>query len=671
MSLPVPNLDDLTFQQIVDHARKLIPFYCPEWTDHNISDPGITMVELFASMTEMLLYRVNQVPEKMYSTFLNMLGVRMAEARAAQAKITFYLSSSRLPEPQAIAAGTEVATVRTETDPAIVFTTEEELVLRPPTLSGVYNISAQSQPNNSNSWLPFDLADLKLGRHIPVFPPSLASGDMFCLALEADHSNHVLALRFSIARVSGSGVNPDAPPIEWVVWSAQANSYLPCEKEVDTTGGFSQDGEVLLYLPAMSPQQIDGRSYYLLCCRLTRVQDTTQNRYQHQPTLSSVEIEVRGGTVAARQAVVVRNEFIGESDGSAGQRFTLRNDSLLERLPDQEFLLVTRPGEPQPERWHEVRDFADAGPESKVYSLDSRTGELTLGPLLPQPEGGAKSYGAAPPRGSRLAFSQYRYGGGVRGNVPRGAIRVLKSSIPYIARVLNRSAAVGGLDAQSPAEARLLAPQKLRERTRAVTADDYEALACEIAGVYAAHCYGPGAQPGAAGELRPGQVGLALLPARPANHADTRPGLIAIEQMRASRELCDLVAGELRKRSVLGVNVIARTATLVVVRVVVRMHLRQPLNSGQRDLIRQRVEEALYGYLNPYSGGPTGKGWPFGRNLYSAELFTLLLQRTPELEYIERLELYAGDQSEAVAQIAVAHDGLICSGMHVVEIAGM
>ena len=48
MRLPAPNLDDRRFQDILDEARRLIPRYCPEWTDHNLSDPGITLLELFA-----------------------------------------------------------------------------------------------------------------------------------------------------------------------------------------------------------------------------------------------------------------------------------------------------------------------------------------------------------------------------------------------------------------------------------------------------------------------------------------------------------------------------------------------------------------------------------------------------------------------------------------------
>ena len=51
--IPAPKLDDRTYADIVAEAMRLIPRYCPEWTNHNPSDPGITIVELTAWMTEL------------------------------------------------------------------------------------------------------------------------------------------------------------------------------------------------------------------------------------------------------------------------------------------------------------------------------------------------------------------------------------------------------------------------------------------------------------------------------------------------------------------------------------------------------------------------------------------------------------------------------------------
>src|SRR4051794_2404263 len=61
MSLPTPNLDDRTFQELVDEAKRYVQRRCPSWTNHNVSDPGVTLIETFAWMTDLLLYRLNRV----------------------------------------------------------------------------------------------------------------------------------------------------------------------------------------------------------------------------------------------------------------------------------------------------------------------------------------------------------------------------------------------------------------------------------------------------------------------------------------------------------------------------------------------------------------------------------------------------------------------------------
>ncbi|MGH3943140.1 MAG: hypothetical protein ACRDTG_31860 [Pseudonocardiaceae bacterium] len=73
MPIPLPNLDDRTFADLTEEARALLPVLCPEWTDHNPSDPGIVLVELLAWLTEMLLFSVNQIPAANTHKFLGLL----------------------------------------------------------------------------------------------------------------------------------------------------------------------------------------------------------------------------------------------------------------------------------------------------------------------------------------------------------------------------------------------------------------------------------------------------------------------------------------------------------------------------------------------------------------------------------------------------------------------
>lgn len=73
MPLDLPNLDDRTYDDLMQEALSLLPIYAPDWTNHNPSDPGITLIELFAYLTEMLLYRQNQVTNANRQAFLNLI----------------------------------------------------------------------------------------------------------------------------------------------------------------------------------------------------------------------------------------------------------------------------------------------------------------------------------------------------------------------------------------------------------------------------------------------------------------------------------------------------------------------------------------------------------------------------------------------------------------------
>src|ERR1051325_3550998 len=242
MPLPTPQLDDRRFQDIVDQAKTLIPQYCPEWTDHNVSDPGVALIELFAWMTDLLLYRVNQVPDKMYTTFLELIGVRLEPPRAARAPITFYLSAAQSSDVT-IPEDTEIATVRTETSPAIVFSTERSARIRRPVLAGAFTRDIERK--GEGEWVEHDLAQIDMpGRGIPVFSAHPEPGDAFYLACSADMSQHVLTLIVDCDVAKGAGVDPTQPPIIWEAWQGGGARWATCDIESDGTGGFNWSGEV-------------------------------------------------------------------------------------------------------------------------------------------------------------------------------------------------------------------------------------------------------------------------------------------------------------------------------------------------------------------------------------------------------------------------------------------
>lgn len=73
MPLPIPSLDDRTFEQLVAEGRALIPRHSPAWTNHNMSDPGITLLELFAFLTESAIFQADQLPATTLEAFLRLI----------------------------------------------------------------------------------------------------------------------------------------------------------------------------------------------------------------------------------------------------------------------------------------------------------------------------------------------------------------------------------------------------------------------------------------------------------------------------------------------------------------------------------------------------------------------------------------------------------------------
>ena len=83
MPLPMPNLDDRNFADLLEDAKRRIKQYSPDWDDVSPSDPGAVLLELFAYLTDQMIYRLNRLPEKAYIAFLRLLGVSLYPPAAA------------------------------------------------------------------------------------------------------------------------------------------------------------------------------------------------------------------------------------------------------------------------------------------------------------------------------------------------------------------------------------------------------------------------------------------------------------------------------------------------------------------------------------------------------------------------------------------------------------
>src|SRR5262249_10130529 len=163
-------------------------------------------------------------------------------------------------------------------------------------------------------------------------------------------------------------VDPTQPPLQWEAWQGGASRWVPCEVEIDGTGGFNWSGEIVLHLPSMAKVTFREVPAYWLRCRLTEPKPGTTS-YELSPELERLRLESRGGTVMARHAVTIPNAVLGRSTGVPGEIFRLANTPVLAGDPTRDYLVVEPPGG-EPERWHEVADFGDSGADHRHYTLD-------------------------------------------------------------------------------------------------------------------------------------------------------------------------------------------------------------------------------------------------------------------------------------------------------------
>src|SRR5262245_15427320 len=89
MPLPAPPVALLSYRQLVREALERVPSHTPEWTNLNDADPGVTIVQLFAFLTETLSYRADLIPERNRRKFLQLLGVPLRPAQAATGLVAF------------------------------------------------------------------------------------------------------------------------------------------------------------------------------------------------------------------------------------------------------------------------------------------------------------------------------------------------------------------------------------------------------------------------------------------------------------------------------------------------------------------------------------------------------------------------------------------------------
>lgn len=398
MSLPAPNLDDRRFQQLVDDAKRMVQTRCPEWTDHNVSDPGVTLIETFAYMVDQLVYRLNQVPDRNYVKFLDLIGVRLFPATAAQVPVTFWLSAVQT-SSVIVPAGSIVATPRTEHESAINFSTTETLDIVPCTFSRVATQVAEGDVVDTTETLLHS-------RSFACFSEVPQPGDAFLIGLSDPVPSCAIELRID-ASIEGLGVDPTDPPLRWQAWCD--SEWRACEVERDETGGLNRAGSVVVHVPKGHQASVIGeeRAGWLRAIVIGNDDDPDRPQYSASPRISAVSASTIGGTANAINAETITDEVLGLSEGVPGQHFAVQRIPMAAST-DETFIEVAAGA--GWERWTPVRNFSDSEPTDLHFLLDEVAGEVVFGPSVRLPDGSFRHYGAVPPKGAPIRITSYRSG---------------------------------------------------------------------------------------------------------------------------------------------------------------------------------------------------------------------------------------------------------------------
>jgi predicted phage baseplate assembly protein len=599
MPLQAPVLDDRTFEDLYREAILRVPVYTPEWTDFNESDPGATLLELFAWLTELTIFRLNQVPDVNYIKFLQLMGLELRPAQPATAHLTFTPTAPPPTVPAAITAidaGSQIGATPASGG-LLIFETVDGLGVIPYLLGSLQVFDGTTftsvLPNNQatgNPYYPFGPQPqpgcaLYLGFDPPkgYDPTTNTNTETTRLFPEEMRFRVFLAATTQTTRVEVCkvGADPNAQPPVTLVWEYKQRDgpyWTPLVTFSDASLAFTREGDVLVEGPALPFPTVEGKQVpgetagprFWLRARIA------QGTY---PVGLEPQIDfIRPNVVSAINLATTTDEQVGVSDGSPDQTYTLRHTPVFAGS----LAIAIEQGDQVDSSWVEVGDFLASGPDDPHYTLDPASGAITFGD-------GAK--GRIPPPTATIVAASYRYGGGTSGNVLTGAINSPLLNLGAIV-VKNERPAVGGRDEQSVDELRQQAPARLRCRDRAVTADDYRALAEQAGGVARAVAL-PGMHPDVPGSNDiPGVISVAIVP-----DLDAASPVPSLDQLQSTATYLDGFR-------VITAEVYIRPPTYMRVRAVARVTC-NPLASPDR--VSQAVSDALNTFLDPL-----GRTWSLG-----------------------------------------------------------
>ncbi|QCX82332.1 hypothetical protein C9F11_43770 (plasmid) [Streptomyces sp. YIM 121038] len=577
---------------------------------------------VFTQMLTPLAERFNRLAEHGLQAVARRLGLDPPLGSPARVTMAVELAPS-LDQQVIVPAGTSFSTAPSGGEPRQSFTTLRDATLYSGTL-----VTAGVLPATSHA----------TGAAVPLAPlaQGAVAGPDECILLVLSRPlpemTCVLSLPF----------HPSVPldGLRWEAWEREG--WVPCGASVPVSLP-SQAPRFHVLVPGSHTASVfpatgtqpERQGVGLLRCRpapggsLTLVADT-------------VDLQVCGD-VTAVQGEVIPDEYLGHSDGSAGQSFELRHQiSTTHMRPRLEAVRGTRT-----QVWTMVDSFANSTARDRHFTVDPVANRIRFSP--------DPLRGALPSADSLLRIPSYHSGGGAAGNVAAGAIVILDHPRAEISAVTNPQDATGGTDPQPSASYNTLSGIT----ASAATALEIEGLVTAGGfGIAAAHC-----QPPRPGDTMP-LLRLSLLPfAQPDGQGRLTPA-----ELLPTADIQATVRTGLGPRlpAGTGLEFVDFPMSEVCATVTVRA---RPWSSPQdcQNLARAAAA-ALHRYFCPLPGaGPHSRGWPIGRCPDTGDIHQALADLT-DLEAVESAAFQPPGETHLETAVSVTVDahGLVYSGRHTV-----
>ncbi|RKH46957.1 baseplate J/gp47 family protein [Corallococcus sicarius] len=714
MPLTLPPIDDRKYQQLLDEALARIPLHNPEWTNFNKSDPGVTLLELFAFLTESLLYRANQIPERNRKKFLQLLGVPLQPASSARGMVV--LKNERGGTPQALTL-TEGVEVRAGQVP---FRTERGLDVLPVEAAFFYKrrvapedrVKAyyeqlyasftatqpppapldalqfyETTPFSPRGTEPLDLGTVALDQSLWValllrpadkkLPKALKrareaiQGKVLTLGIVPAETAHgrrlppggqatptgAAVLQFQLPRLPPGGVLPEDPALRNASWRTLATAEVPSAPVVVDIPLPATEAELSLW-SNLDPLEAGTRDF----------PPALDNEEQAGRVLTWLRITssapaatqllwtgINAAPVTQRERVT--GELLPTGTGEPDQVVKLARVPV---VPGSVRLTVIAANGTVDPDWTETDDLMSAGPEVAVPDPRLPPGSkqqvrapvkvFTVDAEAGELRFGDGAHGMRPPLEATLRVD-YDHGEGRAGNVGPGAI-TSGPSLPPGVQVENALPTWGGADAEGVSEGEKHISRFLQHRDRLVTAQDFEAVTLRTPGI-------------AVGRV---EVLPAFHPLLSPNEPGDAPGSVTVvaipryepdpPEAAGPDTFLDAIACWLAPRRLVTTEVFVRRPAYQPVWVTVGVDVVAGVSQAA---VREAVTQALRDFLSPLPppgtdllASPSNRGWPLRKAVVALEL-SAVCSRVPGVAWVRgvKLGLPTGAEQESVPMLGL------------------